>query len=483
MGKDQSGGFHPPKGKPTAINKTEGLGKPNASSDNLEEFLQLDNEYVEDDLTIDPSIPVRHPNRNSSKGENSFKGKENKPSSNKTTDLAIVENVDTKPEELPQILSKELFIELASYRASCCVTVYIPTHKSGVAVNEKKDAIVFKNTLQDLSKRLAEKEIPTAVIEQMLTPGHELLKDDAFWAGMDNGLAVFISEGYFKYIKMPVAPENEVMCEKTFYVSPLIPILACKEYFYLLVISKQKCKLFKADAFGMEYIPVPDLPEDMMDVKRLSEKDASTVRVGTSSGTGGANFHGMGGGNPDEKTNIATYFEHVDDILYKQILHTENVPLLLAGVEYLIPIYKSVCDYHNVCNEALTGSHEHDDKNALYEMAKEVMLPYFRQPMEKALTIYANQSATDLTSYDPAEIIPGAYYGRVSHIFVKKADHLWGTFDETTSELNLGDTESENSEDLLDEALVRTIRNGGEVFVLDQEKMPANSKMAAVFRY
>ena len=483
MGKDQSGGFHPAKGKPSAANKVEGLGVSNASSDKLEEFLEMNEEYLEDDLTIASSVPVRHPNRNNSKGENAFKGKENKPASNRTTDIAIDESVETEPEELPQTLSKELFIELAGHRAACCVTVYIPTHKSGVAVNEKKDAIVLKNTLQDLSKRLAEKEIPTATIDQMLTPGYELLQNDGFWARMDHGLAIFISEGFFKYIKMPAAPEAEVMCEKKFYVSPLIPLLSCKEYFYLLVISKQKCKLFKADACGMEYIHVPDLPEDMMEIKRISEKDASTVRVGGSSGAAGANFHGMGGGNPDDKANIATYFEYVDDILYKQILHNENVPLLLAGVEYLIPIYKSVCDYHNICNEAITGSHEHDDKNALYKLAKETMRSYFEQPLEKALTMYANQSATELTSSIPADLIPAAYYGRISHLFVTKASHIWGSFDENTSELNLTGQDNENAEDLLDETLIRTVQNGGEVFILDQERMPAQSPVAAIFRY
>ena len=482
MGKDQSGGFHPPKGKPSTINKVEGLGISNAPAEKLDEFLELDNKYVEDDLNLDPSLPIRHPNRNTSKGENSFKGKENKPESDKTAELSIDDENKTEPEELPQVLDKELFVELASYQAPCCVTMYIPTHKSGVEVNEKKDAINFKNALQDVSKRLADREIPQAVIEQMLTPGYELLQNDTFWAGMNEGLAVFISEGYFRYIKMPVAPENELMCEKSFYVSPLIPIMASKEHFFLLIISKQKCKLFRADAFGMEYIDVPDLPEEMMEVKRISEKDASTVRVANSSG-GGANFHGMGGGNLDEKANIATYFEHVDDILYKQILHTENVPLLLAGVEYLIPIYKSVCDYHNVCSESITGSHEHDDKNELYKLAKEIMLPYFEQPLDKALTIFANQSATELTSSSPNEIIPAAYYGRISHIFVKKANHIWGTFDENSNELTLGDSESADSEDLLDEALIKTIQNGGEVYVLDEDKMPAESPVAAVFRY
>ena len=482
MGKDQSGGFHPPKGKPSAVNKVEGLGISTTSPEELENFLDRDDEYVADDLTLDPSLPVRHPNRNASKGENSFKGKENKPESDKTADLAIIEDVKIEPEELPGVLTKEIFLELASFRSSCCATIYLPTHKAGVEVNEKQDLILFKNALQELSKSLAEKEIPTAVIEHMLSPGYELIKDDAFWAGQNKGLAVFISEGYFKYIKMPVTPVHEVLCEKQFYVTPLVPILSNKDYFYLLVISKHRCKLFRADSFGMEYVPVDGLPENIEEVKRVSEKDASTVRIGSST-TSGANFHGMGGGNPDGKDNIATYFEFVDDILFKEIFNKENAPLLLAGVEYLIPIYKSVCDYHNVCSDALTGSHEHDDKNELYEKAKEIMEPFFKQPLTRALNLYANRSATEVTSFKLEEVIPAAYYGRISHIFVQKAEHVWGTFDENTSELKIHEEENPDSVDLLDEALVRTMMTGGEVFLLEKEEMPAASTVSAVFRY
>jgi hypothetical protein len=482
MGKDQSGGFHPGKGKPSAINKVEGLGVSSSNSDQVDTFLELDDQYLEDDLTIDPSIPVRHPNRNTSKGENNFKAKSNTPESDKTVDLHVAADVETPAEELPGILDRETFLELATFRSSCCATIYLPTNRAGVAVNEKKDLIVFKNALQELSGKLTERQIPASVIEKMLTPGYALLEDDTFWNNLQNGLALFISEDYFKYVKMPVQPVHEVMCNHQFYVTPLVEILACKDYFYLLVISKQKCKLFRADSFQMEFVPVEGLLESLDEVKRLSEKDASTVRIGNST-AGGANFHGVGGGNPDDKSNIATYFEHVDDILYKGILNKENVPLLLAGVEYLIPIYKSVCDYHNVCQEALTGSHEHDDKNELYEKAKEIMLPYFKQPLTKALTIYGNQSATTLTSSDLSEVIPSAYYGRISHIFVQRDAHVWGTFDENTSALMLHNQQEEESENLLDQALIKTMMTGGEVFVLEKEQMPADTAIAAVFRY
>lgn len=458
MGKDKSGGFHPGKGKPSG-------------SDSIEE------------MEVDASAPLLHPNRNVSKGSNSLKAKENSDQSYHAINMAITQDVEAGTEELPEILSREKFMELANFRADCCATIYMPTHQAGVEVNEKHDAILLKNALQDLSRQLAEKGLETKVISKMLTPGYELVKDDKFWARMKNGLALFISEGYFKFLKMRIAPTFGVSCHNRFYMAPLLPLLARKEYFYLLVINKHKCKLFRADAFAMEQVPVEGLPDEVMAVKRLSDKDASTVRVGTASGGGGANFHGVAGGNPDEKTNTAVYFEAVDDVLYKEIFNKENVPLLLAGVEHLIPIYKAACDYHNVWPQALTGSHEHEEIHALYAKAREIMSPYFMQQQENAKTVYANQSATELTSSIAADVIPAAYYGRISHLFVEKEARISGSFNETTGELLFDEGEKDNSENLLDMAVIKTLGNNGEVFLMDREEMPVASPIAAVFRY
>ena len=48
-----------------------------------------------------------------------------------------------------EIISKSEFAELANLKSECSVSVYIPTHRSGVEVNEQQDLIVFKNSLTD----------------------------------------------------------------------------------------------------------------------------------------------------------------------------------------------------------------------------------------------------------------------------------------------------------------------------------------------
>lgn len=489
-GKDENGVFHPGKGKPSGVNKEEGLGFVSTPPEKLDEYLAITDKYTIGEDELDPSVPVRHPNRNTSKGGN-YKGKENTDESNKTRTDFFAEDelrVPVEIEELPGVLTRERFTELANYTSDCTVSIFIGSHKAGVEVNEHFDPIHFKNQLQEISRRLKDKGHDEAYAKRLLEPGFDLVRDDAFWNQQSPGLAVFIAEGFFKYIKMPVPPvEQLIVIEPTFYVTPLIPIMACKEYFYLLVISKQCAKLFKADAWGMKIVDV-ELPQSIEEVKRVSGLDATTFRSGSSGSRGPRMsqegvYHGTGGGNPDGKDNMLVYFEAVDDILWDKVLNKENAPLLLAGVEYEIPIYRQACDYHNVWPEALTGNRERQETGALYKEAKELLKPYFEQKQQKALTLYANNIATSKTSSMPGSIIPAAYYSQISHLFVAKGEHIWGTFDEMTNELALHNSPDEDGEDLIDNAIVKTLANGGEVYLLDKEKMPNDAQLAALLRF
>src|SRR5690606_2744709 len=149
-------------------------------------------------------------------------------------------------------------------------------------------------------------------------------------------LAVFVADGYFKFLRLPVAPRDEILINTTFYLTPLIPVMTSAEYFYILVLSKKAAKLYRADAFGMSFIPVQGMPRGVEDVVHFENKgDRDLYRTDTSGAGAGASYHGTGTGRPDPKANLAMYFDEVDETLWKEVLNRENVPLVLAGVEYL----------------------------------------------------------------------------------------------------------------------------------------------------
>lgn len=499
MGKDREGKFHPSKGKPTGPGKDNNVELHLKDDGALDLYLETAEKYTEGQEEMPANVKVRHPNRNTDKHtEYTADGKPNKgykktASAKASRSSSISENGlsqngrrdTTEGLELPGVLTKPLLEELFNHRANHYITAFMATHPSGVEVNEKQDMVTFKNILQQVSTQLRQNGVDETTVIRMLAPGYDLLKDDAFWRSQQAGLAIFISDTLFRYIKMPEAPAEEgVLTGGSFFLKQLIPIMTNQEFFYLLVISKKQSKVFKVDAFDIQHIPISEMPNGMDDVVHFEEKDDQKLwRTGSSGAGGGANYHGIGAGKPDEKENIALYLEEVDETLWEELLRDKHVPLLLAGVDYLLPIFKSVSGYNHIWHEALTGSYEHEDVNTLRRKAMEVMSPYFEERHRKALENYGNQSATGLTSSIPADVIPAAYYGRVSHLFVQKGEHIWGTFDEMANSLVIHETQQNGDECLLNTAVIKTILTGGDVHILEKEKMPASGKIAALLRY
>lgn len=483
MGKDREGRFHPRKGKPSgSMSEASGL-KPITTS-SLEEQMEIAEKYTVGDEEPAPNVRVRHRNRNVDKREQKQQDRSQMQNNRTKREMFTAERTNTRPAILLDVLTRETFQYLAEYTSSCCVTMYLPTHPGGMEVNERVDATAFKNKLQQITALLREKGHDQTFIEDLLKPGYDLYRDDELWYNLSPGLAVFISEGVFRYMKMPYSPTEKLLINTSFYVTPLLPVMMNVDSFYLLVLSYKQARLYRADAFGMAHVPVEGLPRGVDDVVRLEEKDGKQLwRTGSSGAGGGANFHGTGEGRPDKKENLAMYFDEVDETLAATVLNQETAPLLLAGVDYLIPIYRSVAKYKPIWDEAITGNVENEDMDTLYRLAREKMEPHFDERHRKALEMYHNHSVTPMTSSVPADVIPAAHYARVWHLFVTKDEHIWGRFDEMDNKLVIHEEQEEGDECLIDKAVIRTILNGGEVHILPQERMPAKSKIAALMRY
>jgi hypothetical protein len=477
MGKDREGKFHPSKGKPSGTRTQKGVTTTNSST--LDQQLEIEDKYTEqaDTDSVAPNVRLRHPNRNVDKGHEKKVSDNKKAEANKSvTDTVREELTKVAPDELSVFLSKNALDELANYTSDCCISVYLPTHRAGVEVNEQMDPIAFKNALQEIEGTLKERDFSDTQVARMLKPGYDLLRNDKFWYAMTDGFAAFIADGFFKYMKLPSDTTEKTVINTSFYLSPLVPYMLSKEYFYLLVLSKKQAKLYRADNFGMRYIELKEMPRGVDDVVKL-------FRTGSSGAGEGANYHGIGAGKPDDKENITMYLDEVDETLWKEILHNEHVPLALAGVEYILPLFRKVTQYKHVWDKCLTGNFEYTDDPSLYKQAREIMEPYFRERVNKAKTTYGNHSATALTSSIPDDVIPAAYYARVSQLFIEKNAQIWGTFDEQNNKLVIHDNQQLNDDSLTDKAVIKTILNGGEVFVLEREDMPVPSALAALMRY
>ncbi|HEY1024057.1 MAG TPA: hypothetical protein VGE26_02745 [Sphingobacteriaceae bacterium] len=383
-----------------------------------------------------------------------------------------------------KIISKSEFTELANFESDCSVTIYLPTHRAGVAVNEQQDSLAFKTALQTVRKQLQAKGFSNTDIDRVIKPGLKLLDHETFWYELSDGLGVFMANGFFKTVKLPCTVRDEILINRHFYVSPLVPLIENGDHFFLLVFSRQFTRFYRGNAFSMEQIEVEGLPYGIDDVIHFEEKGGKELFRGGGNATGsGVSFHGHSPGTADKEVYLAQYLKEVDSTLWKEALSTEKAPLVLAAVDYMVTIYKQITQYKNIWQKALIGNFELEEQNSLFRKAREIIEPFFHEEHRTALKTYYDQSATGLTSTSADEIIPASHYGRISDLFVMKDAHIWGRFDENDNVLVIHDEKKDGDDCLINKAVVKTVANGGAVHVLEPDRMPDGNKITAFMRY
>jgi hypothetical protein len=481
MTKPKQAKISPEKGKSLSVRK-KGITTHSNSAEAIQKQITLEDEYlVDSDNELDvPGVHARHRNRNTDKsverGKRSNATRTAKRKMKPNDELTVPSTV-----QIIENVSRTLVVELAEVEAPGCVSVYLPARMSPHDVNEDANTINFRNLLQQVAPQVQEKKINPA---DVLKGGHSLLDNSSFWSDLPPGIAVFMTKDFCRVIKLPFAPRQQVVVNSSFHIAPLVPLLTDREYFFLLIISKKKASLFSCDHYNIRHIAIDEMPNGIEDVVHLEEKDDQKLfRTGSSGAGGGANYHGMGGGKPDEKDNISLYLKEVDRTLWSTILNNETAPLVVGGVDYLVTIFKGLTQYNNVWTDTLPGSLEYEDPRVLFEEARKLIRPYFEEKTRKALEAYANHSATDLVSMRPIDIVPAAYYSRVAKLFVEEGAELWGTFDKASNSIIIHKAQEKDDENLVDKAVLKTLLNGGEVHFLSSRDMPAHSAMAALMRY
>ncbi|MEO8393285.1 MAG: hypothetical protein ABI700_09860, partial [Chloroflexota bacterium] len=312
-----------------------------------------------------------------------------------------------------------------------------------------------------------------------------------FWQHQRDGLAVFIAPDDFHYYRLPFRVEALLIIARSYYVKPVLPLFTNNGHYYILAISQDEVRLFEGTRYTVGQIDLPEgTPESVEEVLKFDDPERqlefysgaseSTAQGGIRSGI----FHGQGAGEEEQKKRIEHYFNLVDRAL-KTIFHEEQSPLVLAGVDYLLPIYRQVSEYANIMKAGITGSPEHLRPEELQEQAWTIVEPYFRQEVEKVIEQYQQLAVSAKVTDNIEEIVADAFYGRVDKLLLAIDAQVWGIFHPDTGKVVHFQSGQSQEDDLalLDFAAMQTLHKEGSVYALPQDEMPTDSPIAAVLRY
>ena len=381
------------------------------------------------------------------------------------------------------VLGRDELKALMAPSTDLCVSLYMPTHRTWE--DTRQDPIRFKNLLRLAEERLIENGMRTVDVRTQLQPAQQLFDSPTFWQHLSDGLAMFITPNVFRHYRLPFPFQELVVVTERFHVKPLLPLLSGDGQFYILALSQNGVRLLQGTRYSVSEIELEDIPGDLAETLRHDDRGQPLqfhTRVSARSSGPAPIFFGHGIGGAEDKRAIVRYFRQIDRGL-RDLLRDEQAPLVLAGVDYLFPLYREANSYRQLFDEGMAGNPELMAAEDLHTQAWAIVQPHFLKAQHEAAAAYERLLGLGRASGDVETVVSAAYNGQVERLFVAVGVQCWGTFDPTTRAVQWHSEEQAGDEDLLDLAAIHTLLNGGTVYAVAPEYVPDIRPLAAIFRY
>jgi hypothetical protein len=206
----------------------------------------------------------------------------------------------------------------------------------------------------------------------------------------------------------------------------------------------------------------------------LASRSAAGPSVGRMKGV----LSGTSAEHEREDAYLAHFFKAVERGVTAQ-LRNRTGPLVLAGVDYELAIYRRFNSYRPTLEDAVSGSPDGVPDRMLHERAMKVVTRTFSEPLQKAIMQVREHAGTPRSSTDPRTVVQAAFQGRVSDLLIAANAGYWGAWNHQTQEVE----PHGRREELLNAAALETVRSGGHAFVLNESDMPVKAVAAAFFRF
>ena len=387
------------------------------------------------------------------------------------------------------LLTKEQILEIAGAAGELGVSILMPTHPAGAEI--RQDPIRLKNLLNEAENRLTARGLRRDDADAMLAPAVELLDSADFWQHRSEGLALYLAKSFMRAIDLPYQPEERLTVGSAFRLRPVLPLLDGGERFTVVTVSLARARVFWGDRDGLSERNDLDLPrgvKEVMDETDYQQMTHAPPNARPRSGVGEGALpgkHGFGEA-PEElrKAELIEYLRRLDAALLPA-LSGRHEPVVLAGDPQVSGHFHNLSKLPNLHEEAIEVNADALDQEQLHERILPLVRPIFGRAKRAALdhlrALHGSGDARAATAVP--EIVKAARYARVDTLFLPDHGQVWGRFDEAQDQVTVRGTPEAGDVDLLDQAAVDTLRNGGAIFTLSREELPLGAPVAAVLRY
>jgi len=377
------------------------------------------------------------------------------------------------------IVTYDLIRELCQTNDDPTLSLYMPTHRTGREM--RQDRVRFKNLLQRSIDALSDYGLRRPEAESFLEPADSLLKEDAFWEHCDHGLAALLAPAYHRILRLPESFKESLHVGQRFCIKPLLPLLGRDHEFFVLALTTDSARLYRANSVDISEVELPDIRKIEVDGDDETLQFHAHGPARAKGSTDEVMYHGHGTADDRDKADTEKFFQRVSTTVARA-LPANNGPLVLACVGYLASMYEKANTYRKLLKVKIPGNPDRWSLEELRQQAWRLAEPYFQQSEREAMATFLANRASELASADIGKIALAARHGRIDTLFIQPQDERWGKLRSDDSSVDLVQSPNDGAVELLDFAAKETILNGGNVYAV-ADLPETESPVAALMRY
>ena len=379
------------------------------------------------------------------------------------------------------LITHKTLAELEAIHDPPFLSLYQPT--SRCHPENLQDPIRFGNLVKEMETSLRQK-YPSAETRQVLQPFATLLSDDAFWNHTFDGLAVLAAPNLFRVflLQRPVA-ELAIVAD-SFHTKPLRRFLQSVGRYQVLGLSRQKIHLFEGNRDVLDEIePAPGVPRTITEAlgDELSEPHQTVASYGGASQT---SMHHSHGGKKDEvDIDAERFFRAIDRAVLEHHSRPSGLPLILASLPEHHHLFHKISHNPFLMAEGITINPDALTIDDLRERAWLVAEPQYHAQLAALVDEFVLAKSRRLGSDDLAQVAEAAAAGRVATLLIEAERQIAARIDAATGKVKVVNLSHPQLDDALDDLAEAVEKMGGRVVVVPAEKMPAQTGLAAIYRY
>jgi hypothetical protein len=377
---------------------------------------------------------------------------------------------------------------LAAHEGSASVSLYMPTHHAEPSGHQHPTR--FSNLLRRAETQLEASTVPEQSRLRILEQMQERAADETYWRDQRDGLAMFVtSDGRLEYpLSYPVA--ELVTVGQRFHLTPALPLPGEQQRFFIAAVSLSGARLFEAYAHQVQELELKGSGEQIGREDVQSDREQALQFHTGAPRDGGtrrhAIYHGQGGGKDTRDHEVRQHLRAIDDH-FRNRIDDPDVPVVIASVDYLRPIYGEVTRLSNVLHQGAEGNPDELTAEQLRDRCWPLVHDHLVGTAADFEEQLGHQVAAGRASRELEAILSAAHDGRVETLYVPRGQPCWGTFDRASRSVQAHSARQHGDEDLYSLAAIQTLRNGGQAYggtpALLGEQPSNPTELAALFRY